>query len=278
MAAVTSPSASELVEGSLVQNGNWVWNTSGVAASGTTVEYYTGLACENPPSSSQTACAASGVSSSGPIILTAASGPAGAWTSQTPTLPGATVDGIPLEITPASQTNWINPVHYVPGGTTNATSLPGTLYPWANGYSIAAGDCEGEANDTGASTSLIAAPGGLASATIPLGLISLQVLNSNGSPLSGATVRLQASTVGCVSDQYTLPLTDANGFTRIAVPYGQYTFSATAGATTVPPPTGPVTISLQVGANSVVVTTTSQATSPATVTTTTTYLPAPAQV
>lgn len=270
LTAVTSSIASELVEGSLAASGSWIWNTS-AGPSGSVVEYYTGLACEGA-TSGQSTCAASGVTASGPVILTSASGPAGTWTTETPSFSGATVKGIPLEITPSSEVNWTNPVPYVPAATTNATSLPGTFYPYANGYSIAAGDCAAEAESTGAATSLFASPGGVASATIPLGLVALQVEASNGSPLNGGTVTLQGATSGCAADQYTLPLTDAQGISRVAVPYGTYTLSATAGTTTVPP--SGTTVTLQVSANAITVTTSTSSTSVAT----TTFLPKTAQV
>ncbi|MGD0392563.1 MAG: hypothetical protein ABSC41_07950, partial [Acidimicrobiales bacterium] len=273
VAAVTGPGASELIDGSLAQNGGWVWNPS---AGTTGAEYYSGLACESPPSSSQSTCAAAGVTASGPIIVTTASGPAGTWRTQTPSLPGAMVNGVPVETTPASQSNWTTNVSYSQSATGNATTLPGDLYPYANGYSIAAGDCATEANNTGASTSLSAIPGNQADATVPLGLVPLQVLNSSGVPLSGATATLTASTSGCAADTYTLPLTDADGITRIAVPYGTYSFTATAGSTTVPTSNSSVTVT--VGASSVLVSTATTTSGTTTTTSTTTYLPNPAPV
>ena len=258
VAVVTSPGASELIQGSLAQNGGWAWNLStGTNTNG--AEYYTGLACETPPSSGNTACAAAGVTASGPIIVTSASGPTGSWSTQTPSLPGATVTGVPVETAP-SLANWTTNVPYSSSSTTNASSLP-ILYPYFSGYSIAAGDCTTEGTLNGAAAVLAADPGGQANATIPLGLVSLQVLKSSGAPLSAATVTLtNANGNGCPADTYTLPLTDPDGITRIAVPYGTYTFSATAGSTTVPTDmdsaTAEVSVSITVGPNSTAVTTT----------------------
>ena len=180
IAAVTSSTSGELIEGSLAQNGGWVWNPT-TFTSDNAVEYYSGVACESPPSSNNSACAASAVTPSGPIIVTSASGPSGTWTTETPSsLPGATVTGVPVETTPASQSNWSTNVDYQPGGSSNATSLPGYLYPYADGYSVVAGDCGAEANATGAEATLSALPGGTAAGTVPLGLLPLQVRNSTG--------------------------------------------------------------------------------------------------
>jgi hypothetical protein len=159
--------------------------------------------------------------------------------------------------------------------------LPGYLYPYANGYSIAAGDCLTEAGNSGAQASLSALPGGTANATIPLGLLPLQVVNTSGTPISGASLTLKATSSGCPADTYTLPLTDAAGITRTSVPYGTYSLTGSAGATTIPTnPTGStVAVSILVGASSVTVTTSTTVTATSTTTSvaTTTYLPNVAQ-
>ena len=111
------------------------------------------------------------------------------------------------------------------------------LYPYANGYSIAAGDCQAEATSASA-VSLNAAPSGTASATLPVGLLPLQVVSHALVPVGGATVTLTATTSGCGGDQYTLPVTDTNGITRTSVPYGTYSYSVTVnGVKTSPSPT-----------------------------------------
>jgi Tfp pilus assembly protein PilV len=232
----TAPNLSapgQLLEGSLT-GGSWAWNFA-TPPSGVTVRYYAGVACEPSPGSGRAACAAVGATTTGPIIVTSANGPAGAWTGQTPSaLPGALVTGIPLETAPATTTNWTT---QVPAGQpSNAFTLPSVLYPFANGYSIAAGDCLAEATSASA-TSLNAAPSGTASATLPVGLLPLQVVSHTLVPVGGATVKLTATTPGCGGDQYTLPITDANGITRTSVPYGTYSYTVTiSGATTSPSP------------------------------------------
>ena len=277
IAAVTSPTSGELVSGTLVQNGGWVWNAL-PNPSGSSLEYYTGVACETPPSSSNSTCAAAGATPSGPVIITSSSGPSGTWTTNTPSsLSGNYVSGIPLQTTPSAQSNWTTAV--AAGGSTNATSLPGYLYPYANGYSIAAGDCLNEATNSGAQAALSALPGGTAYSTIPLGLLPLQVVNASGAPISGATLTLKATTTGCPADTYTLPLTDAAGITRTSVPYGTYSLTGSAGATTIPTnPTGStVAITILVAASSVTVTTSTTVSGVTTPVAVTTYLPNTAQ-
>ena len=227
----------QLLEGSLT-GGVWAWNFS-TAPSGSTVVYYTGVACETPPSAGRATCAAAGATATGPIIVTSSHGPSGTWTTQTPsslandasatgTSPlNATVTGVPLELTPADISNWTTPV--VAGAASNATSIPTNLYPYAGGYSVAAGDCQAEANSTSIA-SMTAPPGGTATATVPLGLLPLQVVTASGAPVAGATVVLTSTSCSPTGgDQYTLPVTDADGVTQTSVPFGNYSYSVTVG-------------------------------------------------
>ena len=110
------------------------------------------------------------------------------------------------------------------------------LYPQPNGYSIATGDC-GAVPVTPAVTPLNAAPGGTASATVPLALLPLQVVTPAGVPMSGATVKLKTVSGGCAGDTYTMPATDAYGFTRTSVPYGTYSYTVTSALGIVTAPT-----------------------------------------
>ncbi len=254
----------QLLDGSLT-GGAWAWNPTGPdLPSGASVQYYTGVACETPPSASKSTCAAVGATPVGPMIATSSTGPAGPWTIQTPSsLSSATVAGIPVEITPANITNWTSAAA---PGPTNATSL-GVLYPQALGYSVTAAGCPAQAALTPVA-SLSALAGGSASATIPLGLLPLQVVSASGAPISGATVTLTSTL--CPTDSYTLPVTDAFGNSRTSVPFGTYSYTVTSG-TTVTPATG---ITITVNPSAVVVTNTVTGPSGGV----TTYLPGPVQV
>jgi Tfp pilus assembly protein PilV len=224
--ADTTSVVGQLLVGSLTGE-SWSWNQASLPQ-GTTVRYYVDATCEPSPSSTQSVCAAVGVTPSGPVVLTTASGPAGAWTVNTPSaLTGATVTGIPLETAPSGSNNFTTQVAAV-FGASNVTTLPSVLYPQPGGYSIAAGDCLAEGTNAAAVTSLSAAPGGNASATIPLGLLPLQLVNPlTHLPVSGAIITLTATTCGASGDRYTLPVTDAQGYTQSAVPYGSYSYTVT---------------------------------------------------
>ena len=230
----------QLLVGSLL--GSWSWNFVPAVSNGS-VQYYQGVACLKAPSAG---CAAVGESLTGPVILTSSAGPNGSWTTQTPSsMSGAAVSGIPIQVAPSSTTAWSTQV--AAGGPTNATTLPNPLYPWANGYTIATGDCGSEAVVT---STLKALPGDTGSSIIPLGVLPLSLVNSNGLPVIGATVTLTATSCGIDGDTYNMPITDATGTTAISVPYGTYSYSVTEGATAV----APTNLSLSVGPSTVTIT------------------------
>ena len=242
----------QLLNGTLT-GGLWNWNGLGGPSD---IQYYIGVACETPPSASDSSCAAVGATASGPVITTSADGPSGPWTEETPSsLPGATVTGIPVETSAGNTGSWTNPVSAVQNQA-NATTL-GNLYPQPLGYAIAAADCATEASDAPPAT-LSALAGGSASVTIPLGLLPLQVVSATGTPVGGATVTLTSATPSCPTDTYTLPATDPNGMSQTSVPYGAYSYTVTSGATS-------TTGIIQVGTNAVI-------------SGTTTYLPGPVEV
>ena len=139
------------------------------------------------------------------------------------------------------------------------------LYPQANGYYISAGDCSSESSVT---SSLTALPGGTTSATVPLGLLPLQLFLPNGAPAAGATLTLTATSCGGVGDTYNMPITDATGMSMDSVPYGTYTYSVTLGGTAV----APTNLTLNVQPNNV------QVTNNLTSTSTSTFLPGLVQV
>jgi hypothetical protein len=165
----------------------------------------------------------------------------------------------------AGTTSWSPQVAAV-FGHTDATSLPNVLYPQTSGYSAAAGDCtlEGNNEPTG---SFVAPPGGTTSTTIPLGLLALQLVNSSGAPVSGASVTLTSTTCGAsYADAYDMPVTDGYGLSVISVPYGTYSYTVTIGGSS----TAHTTINLNVGSSSVVESVGGNST--------TYYLPSPVQV
>ena len=260
IAAVANSTTGALIQGTLVQNGGWVWNT---------------LSTPSIPACSTSPESPARVHQLEQLDLRRGRGdlrwPHHHHLGQRPqrnlddgdAISAARGDGhrhsSPDD--PGVPSNWTTSV--AAGGTSNAVALPGNFYPYANGYSIAAGDCGAEAGYTGSQKSLSAPPGGVADATIPLGLLPLQVVNSSGTAIGGATLTLTATTTSSAADSYTLPPTDAAGITRTSVPYGIYTLTGKAGTTAIPVnPTGStVTVSIQVGPSSVTVTTNTTVTS-----------------
>ena len=259
----TNPTnAGQLLDGSL-SNGSWVWNPASLPAN-ENLQYLVGVSCMTPAVAGSATCAAVGATPTGSAILASSTGPAGTWTDLTPnSLSGQVVTGIPLETAAAGTTNWL--VQINAGGTPNATTLPNILYPQASGYSIVAGDCQAEATSA-AIANLNAEPGGSAQVTVPLGLLPLQLIGSNGSPLSGATITITSTQCG-TADSYNLPVTDATGVTQASVPYGTYSYTVTQGQTAVAHPSYAITV----GASSIQVSTGSGSPS-------TDYLPGLAQV
>lgn len=159
------------------------------------IEYFSGIACEAPAAGSE--CAAVGAAATGPFIVATNGGTGGTWSNATPaTFTGAQVSSIPVEVS-ANTTAWTTePYSSTTGVMTNA------LYPQSNGFAIAAGDCKGEANysdvlgtytASGANGAFTGVPGSTPTATVPLGVLPLDVTSSTGMPVSGATVTMTAA-------------------------------------------------------------------------------------
>ncbi len=148
---------------------------------GSAVRYFTGVACESSPSGSRSACAAVGRPPAGPIIAHRGQRAFRSVDTRTPSsLPGAAVLGIPLETAPAtpptgrprSPRRATPPMP--PACPTSSTPSPtGTSSPpaiaWAEAVSPAQADFS-------------AAPGGAASATVPLSLLPLKLVTTAGVP------------------------------------------------------------------------------------------------
>ncbi len=248
--AITSATSGQLLTGSLY-NTSWAWNFATLPAADS-VQYFLGVSCESPPSSTNNTCAAVGATAGAPVILSSATGTKGTWNDVTPaTLPGAVVTGIPLETAPTGTTSWTPQIPAA--GSLNATTLPYPLFPAANGYQIAASNCQPV--PLGILTgNLSAPPGGTATATVPLGLLPLQLIGTTGAPVSGGIVTLTSPPCGTsTSASYNMPVSDATGLTMASVPYGTYSYTDTIGSSAV----AHTAVTIIVGANSVQVQSTS---------------------
>ncbi len=210
--------------------------------------YLDGIDCTT--SGSPVYCSAVGASATGAVELTSSNGPGGTWTDTTPSgLSGVAASGIPVEI---NNTN-LNPSPYAnavtAGAAANITQLP-DLYPFNNGYGLFAGDCPAELGAGSFNLSQAATvPGGTSGVTVPLGVISVQVVHSVGAsiglPYAGASFSLVSTAGGsCGADAYTLQKAGPDGLSRTEVPYGTYTLTVTG--------TGSVSEPVTVGGSSVV--------------------------
>jgi hypothetical protein len=216
------------------------WAQAGLPASSQAL-YLGGIDCTT--SGAPVYCSAVGASATGAVELTSSSGPGGPWADTTPAgLSGNPASGIPVEI---NNTN-LKPATYAtavtPGAVPNIPQLP-DLYPFNNGYGLFAGDCPGELGAGSFNLSQAATvPGGTSSATVPLGVISVQAVHSLGAsiglPYAGASFSLVAtSALPCGADSYLLQKAGPDGLSRTEVPYGTYTLTVTGFGTVSEPVT-----------------------------------------
>jgi Tfp pilus assembly protein PilV len=205
-----------------------------------------------------TYCSAVGAGASGAVELVSSTGPAGAWADDTATgLSGLTATGLPVEIGNATLAPSTYQTVVTPGWTTTrpANPLP-PLYPFVSGYSMFAGDCQAESNPGLNVAQAATVPGASSSVTIPLGLLSIQVLHTSGTSVGlpyAATLSLVSTTSGsgCGADTYPLQSAGVDGVSRTEVPYGTYTLTiVTAGGTTTVPNVTVGGSSVTVGATS----------------------------
>ncbi len=152
--------------------------------------------------------------------------------------------GIPVETAPSGTTSWSTQV--VAGTTPNATTIPTVLYPQANGYSIAAGDCPAEATSSAIANLNSAARRHGHRHGAPRSAPPDRLSRRTAHPVSGAVVTLTSKSCPG-ADAYNLPVTDATGVTMTSVPYGSYSYTVTQGNTAV----AHTSVTLTIGANSV---------------------------
>ncbi len=194
--------------------------------------YLGGVQCVQPGTGT---CAAVGAGAGGAVELVATAGPTGSWSDETASsLTGLNTKGIPIEINSATLQPSAYQTFVTAGWTSLSTPLP-PLYPFTSGYNVFAGDCSTE-QQAGLNVAVATTvPGGSSSTTVPLGLVSVEVLHSSGNSVGlpyAATLSLQSTE--CTTDTYALQAASAaDGLSRTEVPYGTYTLTiVTAGGTT----------------------------------------------
>jgi hypothetical protein len=225
---------------------NTTWSNATIPAADASTVYISGISCT--PTAGTSTCSAVGASPTSATIMMSTTGPAGPWNDRTAdpglALTGSPTSSLPIELAAsgapgllktAGSVGFWNPV----AGTTtagqiiaNTTSIP-TIFPFASGYGVSAGNCPAEDTTGGLGTALaLTVPGTIAStpaATVPLAVLPIQVNASSGAPESGDVVTLTATTSGCAGSKYTLQPTGPDGLSRTEVPFGTYSLSVTAG-------------------------------------------------
>jgi hypothetical protein len=180
------------------------------------------------------ACVVPGATETGAVLLSDGAIGSGTttWADSSPSL----LSGLRTANLPITVSNSEPPgTSYTPCQAGTCGSSIGPLFPFTAGYSLGAGDCLGELANASVSTSSV--PGTSQSAaptvTLPLGLLPIEVVNANGTPVSGATVKATVddptvpANVSCntPTQTYSFPATGPEGFTRLDVIYETYTIS-----------------------------------------------------
>jgi Tfp pilus assembly protein PilV len=209
-----------------VLSGTTTWRVDTLPATPTAVSF-SGLACGG------TACAAAGATETAAAYLDGTPG-GSTWTGATPSGPkGMYVGGVPIAVTnPGLATRPLEVA--VPTGTAAVSQTP-ALFPFSSGYAVAATEC----NPLPASATVDSSPGAISTATLPMGLLSLRVVNAYGLPDTGATVtasptctKLAAPKGASNPASFTLEPTGPLGMSQEVVPYGTYTLTVTHGTHT----------------------------------------------
>lgn len=241
-----------------------MWSGASLPAADASALYLTGISCV--PGSATSTCSAVGASPSSGVIMMSTNGPSGTWGDHSSdpllTLRGSPTSNIPIELTNGQLINsnsnitgaW-NPVPGTALGRANVT-LISDIFPFTSGYGLFAGDCKTEGPpsvSTAAATLLNTVPGNTSmtpGATIPLGILSIQLNSSAGAPESGSALVLTAANASCPADKYNLQSTGPDGLSRTEIPFGAYSLALPTGS-----PTNPVTLTVAPGAVTVGATT-----------------------
>ncbi|MGP8059142.1 MAG: hypothetical protein ACLP9C_05865 [Acidimicrobiales bacterium] len=221
----------------IIMTGNVTTSTqsfvAGSVPSSSSPVYYTGLSCYV---SGSLICAAPGASQTASILMSTSTvlppPLQTTWSSVTVNSPGLFASNLPISVS-NSQTNTFF-VACTAGTCPSPSGSIGPLFPFASGYSIGAGNCSQELLNAAAQTTSVP---GTSSATaptetLPLGLLPIEVVNSSGLPIPGATVTATVDDpalpngVACNgAPGYVMPTTGPDGLSRMDVMYETYTIS-----------------------------------------------------
>ncbi len=209
------------------------WTTGGLPGSGT---FASGVACDTA-----THCVAAAESPTGPLAFVISnysstwSAATGTWTGATGTAPagigsltgtGLNALGLPLTYQNVQYAGGTNVgVPYTTASAADPTVL-GNLFPFAGAtgatYSAWSGDCAANQPSTSWLASTLVLPGQYAPSgstlTIPLSYLALRMVDSNGQPITGATVTATVTTAGCAAHVYALPSSQGDGMVEAGLP------------------------------------------------------------
>ncbi len=206
-------------------SGTTTWRLDTLPATPSPTAFF-GLACGG------TACTAPGATETAAVYLDGT--PTGtAWSNATPSgAEGMYIGGVPIAVTSSGLET--TPVEVtVPSGTTAVSRTP-SLFPFSSGYHVAATECK----PLPAWAQVSSTPGATPTATMPMGLLSLRVVNKYGDPDSGATVSASLFTSSACAElaaptgktnpaSFTLEPTGPLGLSQVDVPYGSYKITVT---------------------------------------------------
>jgi hypothetical protein len=224
------------------------WSNATIPAADASTVYISGISCT--PTNGTSTCSAVGASPSSATIMMSTGGPAGPWNDRTAdpglALTGSPTSSIPIELASSGAPALQNPAgsagfwNAVVGTTTagqiiaNTTSIS-SIFPFASGYGVSAGNCPAEDITGGLGSALAATVPGTTgvtltnpATTVPLAVLPIQVNAASGAPESGDVVTLTATPpTGCAGSNYTLQPTGPDGLSRTEVPFGTYSLSVT---------------------------------------------------
>jgi len=179
-------------------------------------------------------CVVPGATETGAVLLSDSTTGSGSttWTNSSPSsLNGLRTANLPITVSNSEPPG----TSYTPCQSGTCGSSIGPLFPFTAGYSLGAGDCLGELANASVSTSSVPGTSQSAAPTVilPLGLLPIEVVNANGTPVAGATLTAKVedptvpANVSCNSptQTYSFPATGPDGFTRLDVIYETYMIS-----------------------------------------------------
>jgi type II secretory pathway pseudopilin PulG len=218
------------------------WTSDTISGTTGAPVFLSGLVCI-----STTSCESAGATETGAVTLDdTTTAPVFSGTGTPSGLSGSSGAGLYLDNPPILISNLnLQPsttLEFIAATTAAAPVLSiGPLFPFASGYSVAVGSCASELAAASASASTtpgaVAPPSNWSVVTLPMGLLPIQVVNSSGAAVSGATVTITDTCSspltplsGTNPASYSLPTSTVDGLSRADVIYGTYSVTVALGA------------------------------------------------